>query len=368
MAAPAGVAAVAASAPMPAAAGADRSSERANARRSVAAFPAVDAQAAVAPVAAAPACGQNRQRADELADRDVRELGGASGPAVRSAGARLAVFPVATVLGIRLGLGEQLLSENRRMRVRPHAAGTVEPVAAGLAARAMQRPRAGVDRERRRQNAEPVGGGRAGVGADEPLHDEDQQVPLHDDLAARVDHELPDVHGAADVGDRSQSPPIAADGQVPALAAPNVLPEHAQRADRKREEARAIGCLGRLERPLGEDERLEAIVAALAEPAAGVDHRVEEHVCTPPPLFWSHRSELAHVLDRRNAREGDQLGSALELLDVVAKLLRAPREGVQLGGVEARSRPAARSARSLVRRGPRLKHAARNAPKGPPSG
>ena len=188
------VAAVSAAAALAGTARADRARRGPETLDRIPAVAAIPAMPAIAAVSAAAAGREEGERAGQAADGDLSGFRGAAGAARFARAARRAIRTVGSVHPVARRLAQGKTDHGRHAaRMGPRPAG---PSASARRARpAVPRADAAVHRMPRGQHAELVTPGILGCYRQVPqvLAAEHQQVALHDDAPARLDHQLADV-------------------------------------------------------------------------------------------------------------------------------------------------------------------------------
>ena len=132
---------------------------------------------------------------------------------------------------------------------------------------------------------------------------EHEQVALHDDPPARLDHQLADVDHVEQVVALVDAQHPVLHGQIPDLPGRYPPVQHAQQPGGKREVHRQPGPVGLIDDPIGEDERLAPVVHALAQAAPDRNGRMKEDRLPHPPLSQADLAQLTDLLERRDRRE-----------------------------------------------------------------
>ena len=298
----AAVAAVSATAAPAGTARADRARRRPETLDCIPAAAAVAATPASAAVSAAAAGREEGERAGQAADGDLSGFRGAARAARLACPARRAVGTVGSVHPVAWRLAQGKTDHGRHAaRTGPRPAG---PSASARCARpAVPRADAAVHRIRGRQHTELVTPGIVGCCRQVPqvLAAEHQQVALHDDAPARLDHQLADVDHVEQVITLIDAQRRVRHSQIPYLACRHLPEQHAQLPGGKRQVHRQPGPVGFPDGPIGEHVRLAPVVHALAEAAPDRDGGMKEDRLPCPPLS---RADLAELTSCSSAGTG----------------------------------------------------------------
>ena len=133
---------------------------------------------------------------------------------------------------------------------------------------------------------------------------EHQQVALHDDAPARLDHQLADVDHVEQVITLIDAQRRVRHSQIPYLACRYLPEQHAQLPGGKRQVHRQPGPVGFPDGPIGEHVRLAPVMHALAEAAPDRDGGMKEDRLPCPPLSRADLGELTKLFERRDRRKG----------------------------------------------------------------
>ena len=133
---------------------------------------------------------------------------------------------------------------------------------------------------------------------------EHEQIALHDDAPAWLDHQLADVDHVEQVIALVDAQHPVLHGEIPDLGGGHAPVQHAQQPGGEREAHGQPVPVGVVDAPVGEDVGLAPVVHALAEAASDGDGGMEEDRLSRPALGRADLAELAGLLEGRDGREG----------------------------------------------------------------